>query len=307
MSLHSVYQRCIRGVVSISSGHNNKAMSISTGFFIDRLHIVTCCHCVYDNIGRRFSIIKIAIGSYIYDVDLLGVDGTADVAVLRTRYQIDNVHPLQWRDTIPNIGDQCVAIGNPMGDVQSISNAYIRDVSFYGSSLLPTIFESILIDGSSIGGNSGGPLIDMDGYVIGIVSYGYSNTTTGTMNGALPSWIASSIVSNIIRYSSNYTFGTLGIKVSPMYINDCILIDMNKVCGYMVVNSIHNDIRVGDIITHIDNIEIGQFNDQRCIFSMIHMCPGKKVSLLIKRKNGDVNISTIIHSTTSVVAQNGML
>lgn len=315
MSLSPVYKRCIDGIVSISSGEGNR-LSTSSGFFIDMHHIVTCAHCVISMTGKKNSVVKIFIditGSSIMDADIIGVDGTADIAVLRIETPIIGVSPLRWCSQKPEIGDQAIAIGTPYGDTQSVSNAYIRDISFYGSNLLPTVLESILIDGSAIGGNSGGPLLNMRGEVIGVVSFGYNSVTGGTMNGAVPSWIASPIVSSIIDTKKNYTFGTLRCKVSPIYIDDAIFLGMTKVQGYMVLNTLSpvQGIRDGDIITHVHldgtTYEIGQMNSQHCIFSLIHLNPGKNTTLSVRRGRESIRLTLCIPSTTSVHPQNGYL
>lgn len=315
MSLSGVYKKCINGVVAISAG-DGRSMSTSSGFFIDSNHIVTCCHCVFNPSGRKDSKIKVYVdtnGGSIVDADVLGADGTADIAVLRVRNPIPGVTPLKWASKMPEIGDQAIAIGTPYGDVQSVSNAYIRDTSFYGSSLLPTVMESILIDGSAIGGNSGGPLLDMSGEVIGIIAYGYTAVSGGTMNGAVPSWIASPIASWIIQNKRNYIFGTLNVNVSPMYIDDVLFLGMNKIQGYMVIDvlSSYSGLRDGDIITHVSldgkKYEVGQLNSQYCIFSLIHMNPSENVILHIKREGRDMTLSVKIQSGTSTIAQNGIL
>lgn len=318
MSLSSLYKKSISGVVCISSG-NGSFFSTSSGFLIDSIHIVTCCHCVFTMRGSKERVVKVFVdvpGANIVDADIVGADGTADIAVLRLRAPIRGAVPLKWASSRPERGDQCILLGTPQGDVQSVSNAYIRDTSFYGTSLLPTVMESILLDGSAIGGNSGGPLLNMSGEVIGILAYGYNSVSGGTMNGAIPSWIASPIVSWILSNRRNYMFGTLGIKVSPLYIDDALFLDMDKVQGYMVLSKsspIASTLKLseGDILMSIllDGKEytLGQMNSQHCIFSLIHMNAGKSVTLRIKRNGKDMSLSFIIPSTTSTVPQNGNL
>jgi len=303
MSLNTIYEKCISGIVCISSEGKNNTYSTSSGFFIDNKHIVTCSHCV----GIKNRIFIDIPGCKIQEVDTIGVDGTADIAVLRIHYPIYGITPLCW-STDMKIGDQCVAIGSPSGDVQSISNAYIRDTSFYGSNILPAVMESILIDGSAIGGNSGGPLLNMHGDVIGVIAYGYDSVSGGTMNGAVPSRYASSIVQSIIYNNSNYIHGTLNIKVLPLYIHDAIFLGLDRVQGYMVTFKMGvSPVEEGDIITHVevDDIkhEVGQMNSQRCIFSLIHMNAGKRVYIYTLNRK----ISYTIPSVSTTIPQNGVL
>lgn len=317
MSISSVYEKCINGVVSISSGFGS-SLATSSGFLIDSQHVVTCCHCICSPSGRKNGTIKVYIdvkGGTIVDGEIIGVDGTLDIAVLRLKKPIPGSTPLKWTLTKPRRGEQCVVIGSPYGDVQSVSSAYVRDTSFYGSGLLPTVFESILIDGSAIGGNSGGPMINMKGEVVGVISYGYTGVVGGTMNAAVPAWIASPVVADIIRNKRNYSFGTLGVKVSPMFIDDAIFLGIDKIQGYMIIDTTSTalslGIRDGDIITHMiikgTRYELGQLNSQHCIFSLIHLNPRASVQLIIRRDSDELSIPLTIPSTTSTVPQNGNL
>jgi len=267
--------------------------------------------------NRTIKIYVDVIGSTIVDADVVGVDGTADIAVLRLRSPISGVVPLSLSTVQPERGDQAVLIGAPSGDMQSVSSAYIRDISFYGSSLLPTVMESILLDGSAIGGNSGGPLFNMKGDVIGVLSYGYNGTHGGTMNGAVPSWIVSTIVGDIIKNRKNYSYGSLGVKVSPLYIDDALFLRRNKVQGYMVIgfnrSTIASSLRLesGDILLSLilngREYELGQLNSQSCIFSLIHMNAGKTITLKILRFEKEISITLTIPSATSTIPQNGFL
>lgn len=316
MSIQSVYEKSISAVVCISSG-NGRSFSISSGFLIDQYHIVTCCHCVYETTGVKNRVVKVYVdvkGSKVVDAEVIGVDGTADVAVLRLKTPIPGTTTLRWAKKIDR-GEQCVLIGAPYGDVQSVSNAYVRDTSFYGSSLLPTVMESILIDGSALGGNSGGPLINLKGEVVGILAYGYSGVVGGTMNGAVPFSIVAPIVSWIISNKKNYPFGTLGVQVSPMYIDDILYLDLNKIQGYMVtdVYKTGNSLGIveGDIITHVliggKDYEVGQLNSQSCIFSLIHMNARAPIQLKMKRNGKNFILPVTIPSGTSTIPQNAVL
>lgn len=314
MSLTSLYNSCISGVVCISSGTRGNN-SVSSGFFIDDKHIVTCCHCVCSSDGKRNEMIKVFVdipGSKITNASIVGVDGTADVAVLRVDTPIPGIKPLKWAKEDPKIGDQFILIGSPYGDVQSFSSGYIRDTSFYGSNLLPGVMESLLLDGSALGGNSGGPVINTKGEVIGILAYGYNNVSGGTMNGAVPITIAKPISISMISNQKDYSFGTLRAKLSALYIDDCVNLNIPCIQGYMITQiPFDQKLQYGDIIlaVEIDNkkYEVGQLNSQKCIFSLIHLNANKNIKFHIKRGSKDFIVEMVLPSDTSSKPQNSFL
>lgn len=315
MKPSDIYRKCINGVVSIASSSATDS-SVSSGFFIDSIHIVTCSHCVKKSDGSPETTIDVFAdvpGGKITGVRVLGVDGVADVAVLELQHPIPGIAPLKWTSTV-NRGDECILLGTPYGEMESISVGYVRDISFYGSTLLPPVMESILIDGSALGGNSGGPLLTDSGNVMGILAYGYNNLSGGFMNGAVSHSIASPIVSSILSTRRDYVYGTLGIKVMPLFIDDCVFLGLTTVQGYIVMSTssqFSTGIQQYDIILDISikgvKYVVGQLNSQKCIFSLIHMNAGASAILTILRIGDTIQLPIRIPSTTSTVPQSGYL
>ena len=168
--------------------------SIGSGFFIsDDGYILTNNHVVVD--ADKISVI---FNNKEYKAELIGSDFYTDLAVLKINATTNNFFKLK-EDINYNIGDEIVAIGNPYGFGISVSrgiisakNRIIKDMEF---------FDLIQTDAHISKGNSGGPLLNCDGDVIGIntVLYRQDYDTNGVA-------FAVPINANIIipEDSSNY-------------------------------------------------------------------------------------------------------
>jgi hypothetical protein len=150
---------------------------------------VTAAHCVskiIENEDGSKSRIKITCG-YIQnpitskyfkvDVNNIFIDGLADIAVIKTG--IDFTQNSNFCLTINtgtvNAGDVCYVMGNPGAlDEDSISNGIVRD-SIWCDPSGKKITESIFISAPSSSGNSGGPIVDVNGEVIGMHSFSFND------------------------------------------------------------------------------------------------------------------------------------
>ena len=153
---------------------------------------MTAAHCVMEVNGTTVSITNELYvtnpitGDYTkIDVDKIYYDGVADVALIRTGidFSSNSSYPLQLSTVTPQTGDICFLCGNPGGlDNVSLSQGFIRDARFYenGGYQVP---ESLYIDTPGIGGNSGSPILNKNGKIIGIFTFGSSTTGMETFGG----------------------------------------------------------------------------------------------------------------------------
>jgi hypothetical protein len=156
--------------------------------------------------------------SYVRRLSIVGVDGAADVAVLKFDSSItDNTAPdpkLQAHLTIETsqqeYGATALLLGQPLGEDQlSISQGIIRDPSFTGNPIPPS---SILVDTPSYVGNSGGPILNCECKVIGLSSYSFIDTAnsdvadgfSGGVNGHFLNLIVTTIIDGS-RLDTTYT------------------------------------------------------------------------------------------------------
>lgn len=143
--------------------------------------------------GDRFDVVTYNF-NYI-DATLLGKDAQLDVAVLRVP-KTDSLQLLKMGDSnLTSVGEEVIAIGNPM-DIELKNTTTVGVVSgvrrnlYEGTSNIADISQMIQIDAAVNPGNSGGPLVNMMGEVIGINSMAYTLDNFGekmeTVNFSIP-------------------------------------------------------------------------------------------------------------------------
>ena len=185
MTPEQIYSNLSGGVVMVLSefggtgtdqfGQTQSAQALGTGFVVDdQGYILTNAH-VVDESGQRASSVTVVFnkgGSETQRVpgQLVGVDVGSDVAVIKVDPGKVDLKPLPLGDSDKVVvGEPVVAIGNPLGYDFSITSGI---VSATGRSLQApngqTIPNGIQTDAAINQGNSGGPLIDNAGKVIGI-------------------------------------------------------------------------------------------------------------------------------------------
>ncbi len=214
-----VYAANVKSVVMIYNKVSSQGgMSVSTGsgFIITADGFVVTNQHVVDGGG---SITVITTDGTEYSAVLVGEDSTNDVALLKVQAQ--NLRPVTLGSSADLVvGDQVAAIGNPLGELTStLTVGYIsakeRDVTTDGFAI-----NMLQTDAAINSGNSGGPLFNMRGEVIGITTAKYSGTSSSgaTIEGvgfAIPIDDVVDILSDLAAYG-HVTGGYLGVMVSDM-------------------------------------------------------------------------------------------
>ena len=157
------------GSASPFPGGNGGQSAEGTGFVYDADgDIVTNQHVVS---GASSVKVKLSDGS-TYTATVVGSDPSTDIAVLHVNAPSSKLHPLTLADSSRvSVGDGVVAIGNPFGLDGTVTSGIVSAVGREISAPDDTPIEDALQTDAAINhGNSGGPLIDLQGKVIGITS-----------------------------------------------------------------------------------------------------------------------------------------
>ena len=149
-----------------------------------------------------------------YDAAIVGGEEDYDVAVLKINAQGLQAVTFGDSDKV-NVGERVLAIGNPLGELtfsvsEGIASSVNRAINVDG-----TPFNMIQIDASVNPGNSGGPLLNLYGEVIGIVSAKYSSYASTTAEGlgfAIPINDVSAVVQDIMENGYVTDKAYIGIK-----------------------------------------------------------------------------------------------
>jgi putative serine protease PepD len=165
----AVYQRVKDGVVEVQASATGPGGATGSGFVIDEEgHIVTNQHVVADaeSVTVRFS-----DGSEV-DAEIVGTDPSTDIAVLDVDRPSSQLTPLSFAgDVSLQVGDEVIAIGSPFGLEGTLTTGVISALGREITS--PNGFEienAVQTDAALNQGNSGGPVLDTQGRVVGVAA-----------------------------------------------------------------------------------------------------------------------------------------
>ena len=285
LSLHEIYSKAIGSVVSISSSYRGGS-STGTGVVLtEDGYIVTNCHVVED----AESITIQLSDSRIMEARLIGADAISDLAVLQV--DAENLVAAQLGDSsVLRVGDTVVAIGDPLGAelrgtmTDGIISAINRDVNVDGR-----VMNLIQTNAALNSGNSGGPLINCYGQVIGIntMKIGDYMNSAGVegLGFAIPSNTVSQIVNQLISQgfvSGRPSLGIIGEDVSQLY-----QFYYNLPSGFYVTEVIEDGpadetgLEEGDIIVSIGGVRITCSDDLDT--QLYNYEPGDTLEVIIYR------------------------
>jgi putative serine protease PepD len=221
LSVSQVYQRAHKGVVEITvtsagqsgpTGESQTQQALGSGFvYDDSGHIVTNEHVVD---GAQSITVRLWNGA-TYKATLVGSDSSTDLAVLKLDAPSSVLHPLALGDSSAvAVGQGVVAIGSPFGLEETVTSGIVS--ALHRSMQAPnnfTINDSIQTDAAINHGNSGGPLLDLHGKVIGVNAQIESDSGGSDGVGfAIPSNTVRSIASQLIA-NGNVQHAYLGVAV----------------------------------------------------------------------------------------------
>jgi len=163
-----IIEDAIKSVVTIRTDSGQ-----GTGFIIsDEGYLVTNAHVLADKYGNLASNIKaITYEQKTIIADFIGYDGIFDVALLKISGGYDSLK-LENSNNV-QIGEKVIAIGNPLGLQFSVSEGIVSNIHQMGTSGINSYIQT---DAALNPGNSGGPLINKQGKVIGINNFKISES-----------------------------------------------------------------------------------------------------------------------------------
>jgi S1-C subfamily serine protease len=203
-----IYTQSAAGVVDVKVtttsvdpwGRERSEQAEGTGFVVDRKgHIVTAAHVVD---GATAITVTFKDGTRA-KATIVGTEASADLALIRVKVASGKMQPLELADSrTVRTGDPVVAIGSAFGYRGSITSGIVSAVGRrITAPNQATITNAIQTDAAINSGNSGGPLIDVDGRVIGVATQIAS--TSGGNEGvgfAVPSNAVKALLSRVLGY-----------------------------------------------------------------------------------------------------------
>ncbi len=195
-----------------------QTQALGSGFVIDTLgHILTCNHVVahFEGVAVTFSDGKTYDGT---DVVVVGVDPVTDIAVIQVKAKRAFTPAALGNSEELQVGQAVMAMGSPFGLEGTATAGIVSALSRWGQakSSGPDFQDFIQTDALVNPGNSGGPLVDVQGRVVGVCSFIRTTRTGPTGIGfATPSNLAKSVADQLIK-NGRVIRGLLGISTQAI-------------------------------------------------------------------------------------------
>ena len=259
-----------------------KASSLGSGFIIKEDGIVITNNHVIANAED----ILIRVGDKEYSAEVIGADPYMDLAVLKMKTK-EKFKPVSFGDsTKARVGDWVVAIGNPFGLGGTVTSGII---SARNRQIGLTRYEDFIQTDASINvGNSGGPLFNMKGEVIGINTAIIAPGQSGSIGigFAIPANAASNVIDQLIEFGETKR-GWLGVRIQDVSKEIAEVEKLKKPEGALVASVGKNSpaeragIKAGDIILEFDGKKINTMKKLPNVVAGTEV--GKSVELKIWR------------------------
>jgi serine protease Do len=279
---------------------------MGTGFFIDEFHIVTNYHVVKSR-GDGKANIKVYTYNYpfvIDDVTLIGYDEEIDIAILRINKKVEHT-VLEWEIERPYAGQESWAVGHGAGQIWSITYGVISSTyrPNYSASTFVHYWQTDTVINS---GNSGGPLLDNNGHVIGVNTLIISPTKYYVGYGyAVPGKLAKRVADQIIE-TGYHVKPSIGIVMGSVDDEERYLELIEKgLTSILEIKEVlagtpaeHFGVQTGDIITKVDGQEVSVTPE--VIEVLWTKMPGDELEIEIYRDGEFLTITIVLDKAAPV-------
>jgi len=253
---------------------------VGSGFLVSpEGHVITNHHVVQGvrsvevrlHDGRRLAA-RVLGSDARTDLAVLKIDGVADLPVMR----LGDSDGLQ-------VGELVMALGNPFGLEQSVTLGIVSRKPVRSGVAGPG-FQFILTDAAVNPGNSGGPLVNMAGEVVGVNS---AATSRGSIGFAIPSRVVQA-VAPVLATRGKMTWGWLGVTMSDIEEEPAAAAPGAPLEGGALVREVRPDepaarggVKPGDVVVEVDGKPVREPRDLQQIVTGLP--PGRTVPLAVLR------------------------
>ena len=269
-----------------------QSSALGSGFIIDEEGIVVTNNHVIE--GAEDIVVQVN-GEKKFKAKVIGADPLSDIAVLKIESK-EKFLPVRFGDSDKaRIGDWVIAIGNPFGLGGTVTSGII---SARNRSIGLSRYEDyIQTDASINSGNSGGPLFDMNGDVIGINTAILGRSGNVGIGFSIPSNSAKIVIDQLIEFGETKR-GWLGVRIQQVTKEIAEAEQLGKPRGALVSSvsdgspSDKGGVKAGDIILEFDGKKINEMKELPIIVAQTKV--GKTVNVKIWRNKKLINKKIIL-------------
>ena len=263
-----------------------KATALGSGFIIDSKGIVVTNNHVIQ--GAEDILVRVN-GDKEYEAAVIGADPLSDVAVLQIKSKEKFISVKFGDSDKARIGDWVIAIGNPFGLGGTVTSGII---SARNRSIGISRYEDYIQTDASINqGNSGGPLFDMEGNVIGINTAILGQSGSIGIGFSIPSNSAKKVIDQLIKYGETKR-GWLGVRIQTVSKEIADVEKLDEPRGALVASVLKGSpadkagILAGDIILEFNETLIKEMKELPLIVAQTEV--GKTVVVKVWRNKEEI-------------------
>jgi len=287
-----VYREVVDSVVLVRTGGGQ-----GTGFVFDDSHVVTNAHVVG---GASTAEVRFASDEWSQG-EVVGRDRHSDLAVVAVEETPSVAAPLPFIEGEPTIGQEVVAIGNPFNLDGSLTTGVVSGTD--RSIPAPTgyrIPDAVQTDAAVNPGNSGGPLVSLDGRVVGVINSGGGDNIAFGISAALTRRVVPELIER-----GEYDHAYMGVSFTPVTPTVAEANDLGDSEGLIAVNVLEDgpsdgvlrgsEIETvggapvpvgGDVLLAIGDTELSTSEDLGSYLAL-QAASGETVGLTIRRDGGE--------------------
>lgn len=272
-----------RDLLENQGSRSKEVSSLGSGFIISKDGYIVTNHHVIDKADK----ITVNLNdSRSFQAKIIGTDKKTDLALLKINPKEDLPYVKMGDSDKSRIGEWVIAVGNPFGLGGSVS---VGIISAHGRDISSGKFDDFIQTDAAINkGNSGGPLFNIKGEVIGIATAIFSPSGGNVGVGfATPTSIAQGVIKQL-KSGGEVTRGWLGVSIQDVTKEMAETIGLNKPRGAFVAEVLKggpaqtSGILATDIITRFDGKTIDKMKDLPKIVAKTPI--GKKVKVHVVRQ-----------------------
>lgn len=282
LELQELIKTALPSTVTIKGYSNDLADdSQGSGWIYESDVVVTNNHVIE---GMQNPLTVQPVGRASLQGVVIGRDPDNDIAVLKVD-QLNGL-PLDIEDQLPSLGEFCVAIGSPLAYRESASFGIVSGLSRQIRNNNGTVIEEMIQTDAPVNhGNSGGPLINMAGKLIGMNTMGPRET----VNMAVPAETLAAIVPELIKHGSVQR-ASLGISIALKH-SDAHDVTSTAICVKKVRDPDISPFKEDDILRTINGRSIHRRID--VIRALNRDVVGQPVEVVVERDGQSLTLQTI--------------
>ncbi len=303
MNPAEIYDQALQQAVGIRTevtmtnffGMTSSGAVSGSGFIISEDgYILTNYHVVENGYTANLDIQVITSDGTEYTAKIVGVEPNNDIAVLKIDAQGLNAAALGNSDEL-RVGDEIFAVGNPLGELEfSMSSGHVSALDRVINTQESERINMFQIDAAVNEGNSGGPVYNALGEVVGIVTAKYSSSGVEGLGFAIPINDVKAIADDLINIGYVTGKAYMGVSFDSRYnsmYSQYYGMPLGAYVGEVTPHTAADKagLKVGDIVTAIGGYTVGSYNDVKG--ALRHFSAGETAVLTVYRAGEEIHLS----------------